>query len=135
MQRCRNDRRDLPPLLEEFRRRDGRVAAIEAETYVPSPGPAPLDPEEVSRLAIYDQEIVQEDYDKAYAAWQEQEQPRRASWRQERSARLSDARQARDRAAAALRQRWPSLLSGDEPPSLRPAEQERLLNCEAGPRS
>lgn len=135
LQRCRNDRRDLPPLLEDYRRRGERVAAIEAEGYVPAPGPPPLDPEEVNRLAIYDQEIVQEEYDKAYAAWQEQERPRRDSWSQDRSARLAEARQARDQAAAALRQRWPSLLSADDPPALRQTERSRLLNCEAGLRS
>jgi hypothetical protein len=135
LQRCRNDRRDLPPLLDAFQRQVDRVAAIEAESYVPAAGPPPLDPEEVSRLAIYDQEIVQEEYDQAHAAWQEQERLRRASWRQERAARLADARQARDQLAAALRQRWPSVLSADDPALLRQAEHKRLLHCEAGPHS
>ena len=57
---CQQTRQALPPLLAGFSRSRDRLASIESEAYVPSPAPAPLDPEEQRRLAVYDQEIEQE---------------------------------------------------------------------------
>ena len=53
---CRLDRQRLQPLIDSFRRSQQRVVAIEAEGYLPSAAPAPLDPDEQRRLAVYDQE-------------------------------------------------------------------------------
>ena len=131
---CRQDQQQLPPLIDSFRRSEERVAAIEAEGYVPSAPPAPLDPDEQRRLAVYDQEIEQEQYDQAYAAWQERDDQRRAAWRSERRERLALARERRAAAAAALQDRAPALLRNTDPPQLNQAELERRLACGASPR-
>ena len=94
-QRCERDHRLLPPLLAALSRAEERVAAIAAEGYVPSPGPKPLDPSEQERLAVYDQEVEQEQYNQALAAWQEREQQRQSLWRRDRRGRLADARDRR----------------------------------------
>jgi len=129
---CQRDRRQLPPLLEAFTASRGRVAAIEAEAYVPSAPPPPLDPDEQRRLAPYDQEIEQEQYDQRRAEWEAQEQQRRAAWRRERAARLQRARAQDTAAVAALRLRYPALLTAAEPPQLLTAQRDRLLGCAAG---
>lgn len=131
---CRLDRDQLPPLVEALRRRDARIAAIEAETYQPSAAPAPLDPDEQRRLAIYDQEIEQEQYDQAHAMWQEREADRRAAWRRDRRERFSAARVQRAAAVAALRARAPSLLTAADPPQLNQPELQRRLSCGDVPR-
>lgn len=131
---CRRDRQLLPPLINDLRRSEERIAAIEAEAYVPSAAPAPLDPDEQRRLAIYDQEIEQEQYDEAYAAWQERDDRRRAVWQRDRRERLAQAREQRAAAVAALEAKAPSLLSAGDPPQLIQAEAQRRLTCGAGPR-
>lgn len=131
---CRRDRALLPPLIEALRGREQELAALEAETYRPSAGPPPLDPDEQRRLAVYDQEIEQEQYDQALAAWQERESRRRAAWREEHRQRLAEARERRAAAVAALQARGPGLLSAADPPQLNQAELKRRLSCGAEPR-
>ena len=131
---CQRDRDLLPPLIEAFNRSEERVAAIEAEVYAPSAPPAPLDPDEQRRLAIYDQEIEQEQYEQAKAAWQEREDQRRAAWRSERRERLAAARERRAEASAALQAKAPGLLSAADPPQLDQAEARRRIACGAKPR-
>lgn len=128
-QACLQTRRMLPPLLEGFSRSRDRLASVEADAYVPSPAPPPLDPQEQRRLAFYDQEIEQEQYDQAQAAWQERESQRRAVWRRDRAARLDVARRQHAASVAALRRAYPSLLTASDSPRLIAAERERLLAC------
>ena len=131
---CRRDRQQLPPLIETLRRSEERIAAIQAEGYAASSPPAPLDPEEQRRLALYDQEVEQEQYEQAYAAWQEREGQRRAAWRRDRQERLALARGRRADAAAALKAKAPALLRSTDPPLLNQAEADRRLACGARPR-
>ena len=131
---CRLDQQQLPPLIDAFRRSEERAAAIEDEGYVPSSPPAPLDPDEQRRLAVYDQEIEQEQFDQSYAAWQEREAQRRAAWRSDRRARLAEARERRADAASAVRAKLPALVSASDPPQLNQAEVQRRLSCGAKPR-
>jgi len=131
---CRSDRQRLLPLVEAVQRSQDRVAAIEAQAYGPTAPPAPLDPQEQRRLAIYDQEIEQEQYDQAYAAWQAQEADRRALWSSERRERLRQAREQRAAAVAALQAQAPALLRATTPPELNQPELQRRLSCGAAPR-
>lgn len=131
LERCQRDRRQLPPLVAAFFSSRERLVAIEAEAYLPGAPPTPLDPDEQRRLATYDQEIEQEQYDQVRAAWEEQEQQRRAAWRRERSARLEQARSRDAAAVAALRRAYPALLTAADPPQLLAAQRDRLLACGA----
>ena len=133
LQRCERERRSLSPLVEALSRADDRLAVVEAEGYEPSPAPKPLDPEEQQRLAIYDQEMEQEQYDKAHLAWQQLESKRRALWRREHRERLAEARQQREAAAETLRAQAPALFSNPEALELNQAAVEQRLAC-AGPR-
>lgn len=132
-ERCERDRRALPPLLEALERTDRRLSAVEAESYVPSAPPEPLDPEEQRRLAIYDQEIEQERYDEAYAAWQERERPRRAAWRRDQQQRLEAAQQERREALLQIQRAYPALVSETPSLRLRPESRDRLLACGTRP--
>ena len=128
-ERCRHDRRSLPPLLAALARSEDQWAWVRAEVYVPTPAPPPLDPDEQRRLAIYDQEVEQDHYQQAYAAWQEREWQRRAAWRSDHLARLDEAVRQRSARAAALRRVAPSLLTASDPPRLNTVERDRRLRC------
>ena len=133
-ERCRHDRRTLPPLLAAFARSEEQLAQVRAEVYSPSAPPPPLDADEQRRLAIYDQEVEQEQYAQAVAVWQEREWQRRSAWRAGHSARLDQATRQRNARAAALRQQAPSLLTKSDPPRLIAVERDRLLSCGASAR-
>lgn len=133
-ERCRHDRRTLPPLLAAFARSEEQLAKVRAEVYSPSAAPPPLDADEQRRLAIYDQEVEQEQYAQAVAVWQEREWQRRSAWRAGHSARLDQAMRQRNARAAALRQQAPSLLTQSDPPRLIPVERDRRLSCGASAR-
>ena len=127
--RCERQRRALQPLVDSFQQHRATLLAIDAEVYGPSPGPKPLDPEEQRRLAIYDQEIEQEQYEKALAAWKEREAQRYGAWRSEQAARRAAAHAALAAAAAKLRAIAPAVVSSSDPPGLRQAELQPLLRC------
>lgn len=129
LESCRRYRGDLPQRLERFTAERQALLALRAETYRPIPGPKPLDPEEQSRLTIYDQQSEQELYEQALAAWQEREQLRRAAWAVRQRERLRSAEASFGRAAAALRQVSPALLDGAAVPATRPEEVARYRSC------
>ena len=132
-QRCRQHWQQLEPLLLRVQEQRHRLAAVEAEGYVPGAGrPQPLDPEEQRRLALYDQEIEQEQYNQALEAWREQERVRRASWEVQHGARLAQARADLEAAAAAVRAREPDLLDADAPTGVRASVRARLQRCDKG---
>jgi len=126
---CLRYRSALPQRLEAFTAKRQALLELQAETYRPTPGPKPLDPEEQSRLTIYDQQSEQEQYDQALASWQEREQGRRAAWAARQRALLQVAEANVDRAAAALRQVSPALLDDGAMPATRPEEVARYLSC------
>jgi len=129
LESCRRYRGDLPQRLQRFTAERQALLALRAETYRPIPGPKPLDPEEQSRLTIYDQQSEQEQYDQVLAAWQEREQLRRAAWAVRQRERLRSAEASFGRAAAALRQVSPALLDDGAMPATRPEEVARYLSC------
>lgn len=131
--RCEQQRNTLSPLVESFRQRRAQLLAINAEAYTPSPGPRPLDPEEQRRLAIYDQEIEQEQYQQALAAWEAREAQRFMAWRSEHAVRRDQAAAALASAAQRLRAIAPSVVSGSRPPELQRAALQRLLSCQPEP--
>jgi hypothetical protein len=117
--RCRQQRDALPALQAAVQRLDQELVRVESEVYVPAPAPAPLDPEEQRRLALYDQEVEQEQYDRARALWQEREVQREALWQRRHRVRLNTARQAQSTAMAALQGQRASLqrlMCGPRPP-------------------
>jgi len=126
---CRRYRSTLPQRLEQFTATRQALQELQADTYRPTPGPKPLDPDEQSRLAIYDQQSEQEQYDQALAAWQELEQGRRAAWQWRHRQRLQAAEQGFGAAAAALRQVSPALLDNGPLPALQQKEVARYRRC------
>jgi len=131
--RCEQQRNTLSPLVQSFQQRRARLLAINAEVYSSSPGPRPLDPEEQRRLAIYDQEIEQEQYQQALAAWEAREAERSMAWRSEHAARRDEAAAALASAAKRLRAIAPSVVSGSTPPALRSGALKQLLSCQPEP--
>lgn len=129
LQQCRRYRSALPQRLEQFTAARQALVELQAATYLPTPGPKPLDPEEQSRLTIYDQQSEQEQYDQALASWQEREQGRRAAWQWRHRQRLQAAEQSFGAAAAALRQVSPALLDGDPLPALQQQVVARYRRC------
>jgi hypothetical protein len=131
--RCDQQRNTLSPLVKSFQQRRAQLLAINAEAYVPSPGPRPLDPDEQRRLAIYDQEIEQEQYQQALAAWEAREAERFTAWRNEHAARREEAATALASAAQRLRAIAPGVVSGSRPPALQRGALQRLLSCQPQP--
>ena len=131
--RCELDRRALPPLLAALQRSDRQLADLEAEVYVPTPGPAPLDPEEQRRLAFYDQEVEQEQYDRVKAHWQDRERQRRQRWQRQQAERLASWRQERASVLADLRQAHSSFADAASAAAIRQAALLRLRRCASRP--
>jgi hypothetical protein len=126
---CRRHQAALPQLLARFEADRLGLLARKAEVYAASPAPRPLDPDEQSRLTIYDQQSEQEQYDQALALWQEREQRRRGAWEARQAVRLQEAEQAFRRTAAALRQVSPELLDSGTPPNLQRDAVGRYRSC------
>lgn len=102
-QRCQLRWRQIQPQLAHWNEQRTRLAAVEAEGYRPGPGrPTALDPEEQRRLATYDQEIEQEQYQQALEAWREKERARHLAWSQEHATRLQRAKEDLQAAADGL---------------------------------
>jgi hypothetical protein len=126
---CRRHQAVLPQRLERFTADRQALLALQGERYRPAPGPRPLDPQEQSRLTIYDQQSEQEQYEKALAAWQEREQGRRAAWRARQRQRLQQAEQRLAASAVELRAVSAELLDAAPVPSLRPEAVARHRDC------
>ncbi len=127
---CRRHKATLPGLVASFRQKRDQLQALEAEVYVASQGPKPLDPQEQRRLAIYDQEIEQELYDQQLEAWRAREQERAAAWKGRHQAQLRDAEAALRASADRLRAIHPSLLEGAGRPVLKDATLKQWLTCQ-----
>ena len=126
---CRRHQALLPQRLERFTADRQALVALQGQPYRPAPGPRPLDPEEQSRLTIYDQQSEQEQYEQALAAWQEREQGRQAAWRARQRQRLQEAEQRLAVSAAELRAVSGELLDAEPVPSLRPEVVDRYRSC------
>jgi len=134
LQQCRQRRELAKPLVARFREQFRQQRASEQAVYRPGPGqPKPLDPDEQRRLAPYDQEIEEDQYRQALAAWQQQESERRQAWRQAHELRLQQARRGVEQAAAALRRLEPSVVDPAAPTGLNEAELSALERCGKGP--
>ena len=108
-QSCDRELAALPRLQRALQRSEQELLRLQREVYRPSPAPPPLDPDEQRRLAIYDQEVEQEQYNEALVQWQARELQRQALWQRQRRQRLDAARQAQATAAAALQRHRTSL--------------------------
>ena len=126
---CRRSQARLPAELAQFRQRAQALAVIDAEQYWPSPAPKPLDPDEQRRLAIYDQEVEQEQYDQAVAAWEVAEAERSARWRRRQASRRAEAAAALASSAEQLRAVSPRLLSSGPSPRLQEPVVRQFLAC------
>jgi hypothetical protein len=126
---CQRHQAALPQLLARFETDRQGVLALKADIYAASPPPRPLDPEEQSRLTIYDQQSEQEQYDQALALWQEREQRRRAAWEARQTRRLQEAEGAFRRTAAVIRQVSPDLLDKAPLPTLQRDAVARYRSC------
>jgi hypothetical protein len=128
---CQRQRQKLPVLLARFEAAERSLAAVQEARYTPTPGPAPLDPEEQRRLTIYDQQIEQDLHEQAVDAWRRVEAERRERWEREHRVRKRAALDALNAAAVPLRQLHPELLQVGAPPRLNSAEVERFRECSA----
>lgn len=128
---CQRQQQQLPALLTRFQAAERSLAAVQADTYAPTPPPRPLDPEEQRRLTIYDQQTEQDLYEQAVDAWRRTEAERRERWEREHRAKERTALDALNAAAAPLRQLHAELLQVGAPPRLNSVEVERFRDCRA----
>ena len=127
---CTRHQQRLPGLLERFAAAQRALAAVRKASYIPSPAPRPLDPEEQRRLTIYDQQTEQDLHEQAVDAWRQQEAERRERWERAQIAQEDAAAEALQAAAAALRQVHPELLQAGASPRLNTEEVERFRSCQ-----
>lgn len=128
---CQRQRQQLPALLERFQTAERALAAVQDDSYSPTPPPRPLDPEEQRRLTIYDQQTEQDLHEQEVDAWRRSEAERRERWERQHRTRERAALEALNAAAAPLRQLHPELLQVGAPPRLNAAEVERFRECSA----
>jgi hypothetical protein len=132
--RCLERWQQLQPLLARFHEQRRLVQATEQEAYRSGAGePRHLDPEEQRRLAPYDQEIEEEQYRQAVAAWQLQENQRRTAWIEAHRLRRDQRGRALDQAAASLRRLVPNLVDDAVPPDLNSEVLNGLQRCDVRP--
>lgn len=128
---CQQIRPRLRVLLPPFEAAERDHTQVRAATYVATPGPKPLDPNEQRRLTLEDQQTEQALHDQAVEAWSRAEAERRGRWEQQQAAQEQEALQALAQAAVPLRQLHPQLLLPGTPPRLNTTEVMRFRDCSA----
>ena len=93
--RCRGQQPAVQRQLEALQRSNRELTKLKEQTYNPLPRPAAPNPELLERFTRDDQELEQERYEQALAAWRSSDRAERRYWQgaQEAKRQLSKARQ------------------------------------------
>lgn len=104
MSRCRGQQPAVQRQLQELRRSTSELANLKQQAYSPLRRPAAPDPELMARFTREDQELEQERYEQALAAWRSSDRAERRYWQGEQEAK-------RQRSAARQQQAEKALLA------------------------
>ena len=102
--RCRSQQPAVQRHLQELRRSTSELVNLKQQPYSPLRRPAAPDPELMSRFTREDQELEQERYEQALAAWRSSDRAERRYWQGEQEAK-------RQRSAARQQQAEKALLA------------------------
>ena len=104
VRRCRSQQPAVQRQLQELRRSSSELANLKQQAYSPLRRPAAPDPELMARFTREDQELEQERYEQALAAWRSSDRAERRYWQGEQEAK-------RQRSAARQQQAEKALLA------------------------
>jgi hypothetical protein len=102
--RCRGQQPAVQRQLQELRRSSSELVNLKQQAYSPLRRPAAPDPELMARFTREDQELEQERYEQALAAWRSSDRAERRYWQGEQEAK-------RQRSAARQQQAEKALLA------------------------
>lgn len=86
LRRCEQQRDRLKQLVEAFEAEQEELSRLQAERYIPGPGPRPLSADERRSLPIYDQELLDERHAADLEVWKTREANRRQGWERDQAA-------------------------------------------------
>lgn len=126
---CEQKRTAVQLLLQAFRAEQAESNRLQAERYLPLPGPRPLSPDERRSLPQYDQELLDERYDAELQTWRSKEESRRRAWERNQVTALAASRSRLAALAAELQGIDARLLRQLSPPLLNPQGLQQALAC------
>ena len=132
MERCRAELPKLNASLTTLERLDNALQAPPARGYQPPPKPQPPNPEQLARLASYDQELELDNHAKALAAWEADKRWGERQWKRRRSEQRQTLERQRQAEIKALGQANPRLVvssDGSTSPELDPAAVAVYTSC------
>ena len=100
--RCRGQQPAVQRQLQELRRSSSELANLKQQTYLPLRKPVAPDPELMARFTRDDQELEQERYQQALAAWRSSDRAERSYWQGEQEAKRQRSTARQQQAEKAL---------------------------------
>ena len=100
--RCRAQQPAVQRQLQELRRSSSELANLKQQAYSPLRRPAAPDPELMARFTREDQELEQERYEQALAAWRSSDRAERRYWQGEQEAKRQRSTARQQQAEKAL---------------------------------
>ena len=100
--RCRGQQPAVQRQLQELRRSSSELANLKQQTYLPLRKPVAPDPELMARFTRDDQELEQERYQQALAAWRSSDRAERRYWQGEHEAKRQRSTARQQQAEKAL---------------------------------
>lgn len=129
---CEQKRAAVQRLLKAFRAEEAEINRLQADRYLPLPGPRPLSVDERRSLPQYDQELLDERYDAELQAWRSKEESRRRGWERSQVTALAASRSRLAALASELQGLDARLLRQLSPPLLNPQALQQPLACGKG---
>lgn len=100
--RCRGQQPAVQRQLQDLQRSSSELANLEQQSYVPLRKPTAPDPELLARFTREDQELEQERYEQALAAWRSSDRAERRYWQGEQEAKRQRSTGRQQQAEKAL---------------------------------
>ncbi len=100
--RCRGQQPAVQRHLQELQRSSSELANLKQQAYSPPLKPAAPDPEPTARFTREDQELEQERYEQALAAWRSSDRAARLYWQGEQEAKRQRSTARQQQAEKAL---------------------------------
>ncbi|MEB3316604.1 MAG: hypothetical protein VKO39_00460 [Cyanobacteriota bacterium] len=131
VERCLRERPELEARMAALRRAEHRLAQARADSYIPSPPPAPWDEELEARFRLEDREADRQRHLQERESWRQREENRRARWRAQQRERLRIAQWRLNQEAEGLRSRRADLFTGPGSIEFNPMVEAEIRHCGA----
>ncbi len=132
VENCQRNRPRIQTLTKELRRAERDLAAVRNESYRPAARPKKaFDEATESRFRPEDQDLDQQRYEAAVAAWERAEADRQRQWNAAHRQRVEQAQAELNSTARKLRELEPDLFTGPRSIEFVPVVAQRVNRCDA----